>query len=460
MKLWTLSTLYTASLLILSGCGATTPTPPEEAKVDTSLPVIELTQNGVIVDMKTVAFEWSSIKDPRVEGIYVLKESFTPEEGSKFEQYEVIDSRFKTHYLDNSLEPDTKYAYKFKTFSRDANGVESSIVHVNTLPVLASVSWIHSITGMPRSAKIIWRPHPSHRVNSYIIERKTLESEEWEEIDNIAGRLNAEYIDQELEDNFVYIYRIKSVTYDGITSTPSQSVKVVTKPLPGAVANIKTTNNLPKKIKIVWDASAQKDFQRYYVYRSETVDGSYELIAKLFNNSFVDAIEEDGKSYFYRVSVIDKDGLESEHEKNSIHGMSLPKPSAPAIVEAKLLSSGVELIWSKADVRARSFIVERRELQGWFDEKIDTFEGITSQHFNDKNILPSSQYFYTVYSVDKDGVKSEPSIEVKIETPESTTIEEAPVKTAEKETAIKATPKNDTPQEVITPVENLDLNEI
>jgi PBP1b-binding outer membrane lipoprotein LpoB len=86
MKLWTLSTLCTASLLILSGC-ATSPTPPQELKIDPSLPKVSLTQNGVIVDMKTVAFEWSSIKDPRVEGVYVYKQNPNIQE-TAFEEYE------------------------------------------------------------------------------------------------------------------------------------------------------------------------------------------------------------------------------------------------------------------------------------------------------------------------------------------------------------------------------------
>ena len=247
MKLWTLSTLCAASLLILSGCVAS-PKPPEEIKVDASLPKVELTKNGVIADMKTVAFEWSSIKDPRVEGIYVYKENFTSQEGGVFEQYDIIKNRFQTHYLDQNLEPDTKYNYKFRTFSKDAYGIESNVVSVNTLPVLASVSWIHSIAGMPRSAKIIWRPHFNNRVSSYIIERKTLESQKWKKLDTIKGRLNAEYIDEDLDDNHVYIYRVKVVTHDGIVSTPSQAVKVVTKALPEPIVNIKTTNNLPKKI--------------------------------------------------------------------------------------------------------------------------------------------------------------------------------------------------------------------
>ena len=51
-----------------------------------------------------------------------------------------------------------------------------------------------------------------------------------------------------------------------------------------------------------------------------------------------DKIDEDGKSNFYRVSVVDKDGLESKYEKLSIQGMTLPKPETPDVAKANELA--------------------------------------------------------------------------------------------------------------------------
>ena len=68
MKSWTLVILYTASLLIISGC-ATKPTPKQESVIDETLPLVELTQDGTVADMNAVAFEWKAIDDVRVKGI-------------------------------------------------------------------------------------------------------------------------------------------------------------------------------------------------------------------------------------------------------------------------------------------------------------------------------------------------------------------------------------------------------
>jgi fibronectin type 3 domain-containing protein len=451
--------LFTASLLLFSGCVEITPTPKEKAVIDSTLPTVTLTKNGIITDMKTVAFEWKSITDQRVTGIYVYKKSPKNKDIKELEYYDTIDTRYSTHYVDRNVEPDKKYSYAFRVFSKDAQGVNSKVFVVNTLPVLQSVSWIHSIGGLPRIAKIIWRPHVSERVASYIIERKTFEDKAWDQIDELSGRLNAEYIDSGLEDNHVYMYRIRVKTYDGIISTPSQIVKSVTKPLPQSVLSIEATKNLPKIIRLKWTPSTQKDFKNYYLYRAEDVDGSYELIAKLYNPKFTEKINEDGKVYFYRVSVVDKDGLESEHEKNTVMGMTLTKPKAPAVVEAKLLGSKIELKWAKSDPRTTSYIVVKKSKKGWFDEVVKEFKGLKQTSFVDSDIKADTLYTYIIYSVDKNAIVSEPSIEVQIKTPESKEVIEAPkAKTAEKEVAQPVTSSSS--ETKVAPAKELDLNGI
>lgn len=462
MKLLSLSTLCAVSLLILSGCQGVNPLPKKKVVIDSTLPVVSLTKNGIITDMKTAAFEWTSIKDPRVESIYVYKRALDDKSSNKLEYYDSIDNRFKTHYLDAKNEPGKGYRYAFRVIAKESQGKLSQTYDVNTLPVLDSVAWIHSIAGLPRSAKIIWRPHANQRVESYIIERKSFKDEKFEKIATLKGRLNAEYIDEDLDDNAVYLYRIRVETYDGIISKPSAVVKSVTKALPKSVEYIKATKNLPKMIKVNWAASKQKDFNQYYLYRGEDIDSSFELIAKLYNNHFTDKIDKDGKVYFYRVGVVDKDGLESEHEKNTVMGMTLPKPEAPVVTGVKLIDSGVELSWKKTDSRIKSFVIMRKERTNWFKESTKEYKNIFQTSFIDKNINPDSTYTYTVYGVDENGIMSQPSTEVTIKTAESTKVIDGEKSEPLKEVVVQSQNEDtssDT-KEVVSPAADLDLNEL
>jgi len=456
MRLLTVAILATASLLIFSGCGGITPKPKDEVVIDDTLPVIELTHSGVIADMNSIAFEWRSIKDPRVKGIYIYKDVLSGKHADEARGnfYKTIQNRFQTHFLDKEITPDTKYNYIFKTFSANAESKPSKTVSITSLPVLKSVSWIQSITGMPRSAKILWRPHSNKKVESYIIERSTLSDPEWDELDRVDGRLNAEYIDTDLKDSTVYKYRVRVKTFDGIISTPSRVVKVVTKPLPQEVQNIHATTNLPKQIKLTWNRSTAKDFMHYNVYRSKDVNGHYSVIAQLKENSYSDKIQEDGKQYFYRVSVVDKDGLESHYDKYSIQGITLAKPNAPAIVEAKLINGRIEISWKEIDQRTVRYMVNRVYKKSFFDKESHDYKGITSQRMVDKNIVAGGTYYYKVYAVDKYGVQSKPSMEVTVEVPESQRIEVQEDVQPQKEVVV--TPSNE--NGVVVHSQNLDLN--
>jgi fibronectin type 3 domain-containing protein len=413
MKLWKLATFCAASLLILSGCGGVTPKPSDEIKIDKTLPMVKLTDNGTVIDMNAIAFEWEAIEDERVKGIYIYKQTMD----ETLTHYKTIENRFTSHFLDSNIKPDTRYIYSFKTFSAEAESKMSKTKIINSLPVLQSVVWIQSIQNMPRTAKIIWRPHSNQKVKSYIIERRTLEENEWKKIATINGRLNAEFIDVDLKDDFVYKYRVRILTFDDILSTPSQIVQVVTKALPISIKHIVATTELPRKIEINWEKSTTEDFARYYLYRAESSNGSYELIAKLYNNTFTDVVNEDGKEYFYRVSAVEKNGLESIHDKISIQGRTLVKPKTPSLMDAKLINNKIVLNWTNKDSRVKSYTVVKKTKSGWFDAKDEEFVSISGTKFVDPEIGPNVTYFYRVFAVDEFFIKSEGSIEVEIRTP-------------------------------------------
>jgi fibronectin type 3 domain-containing protein len=387
--------------------------------VDETLPIVKLTKMGTIVDMKTIALEWRPIEDTRVRGVYIYKAKLSSDGKGSDGYYQTVNSRYGTHFVDNDVEPESSYSYYFITYSKNAQSLPSKATIVTTLPIMKSVSWIHSIQGMPRSAKILWRPHSNKRVKAYVIQRRTLETDVWNNLKVINGRLNVEYIDYDLKDKFTYKYRIRCLTYDNITSKPSAVVTVITKALPIAVQNITATTNLPKKILIKWDKYKSDDFSHYNLYRSKDIDSGYKIIKKLRDNQYENMIKEDSVRFFYQVSVVDKDGLESMHQENSAQGKSLQKPLAPAVVEAKLVNGTVEIYWNKPDERAVGYIVEKTYKKNLFNSINEEFEGVMSPEFIDKEIYAGATYSYIIYSIDKDGIRSEPSIEINLQTSKS-----------------------------------------
>lgn len=392
--------------VLYSGCSKQ-PTLPPKVVIDKTLPIVKI--NGHISEMKSIAFEWQSVSDPRVKGFYVYRSN--PKESSeKLHRIGAVESRYATHYVDNDLEPNTAYAYRFSSFN--AKGVESvgsATYRASTLPLIASVSFFRSIGNMPRSAKLIWRPHTDTQIKGYRLERKLKSDTQWEKIADIKGRLTAEYIDLGLEDNAVYEYRLFAITYSNIQSVPSETVTVVTKPLPHPIKNIRATQNLPKKILISWDPSTRENLSYYNIYRSHLENSNFDYYVKLTETSFNDRIESDGATYYYKVTAVDSDGLESPLSQHAIKGMSLPKPKTPTSFNGYLHNHAVELQWQKSDPDTQSYTIIKTKKEGWLESSVSEINNITETSFTDHEISPDVSYSYQVCSVNQYGLRSEPT---------------------------------------------------
>jgi fibronectin type 3 domain-containing protein len=403
-----LQTILTVTLvtLLFSGCSKQ-PDTPKKTELDSSLPIVQI--NGYLTDMNSIAFEWKPITHPKVAGVAIYR-SQPQSEDKKLHLIKRVESRYRTHFVDNDITPNTRYQYAFTTFNVDEQESHpSKTINVNSLPLLKSVSFFASIGNMPRSAKLVWRPHTNLKVVSYKIERQTLNDPEWAIIATIDGRLNAEYIDEGLDDNEIYKYRIIAQTYDNLDSLPSDIVKVVTKALPKQITNIQATTNIAKQITITWAPSKEEGLDFYNVYRSSTKDGSYDLHVKSRQTSYNDMIEEDGIGYFYKVTAVDADGLESPLSSTFAYGSTLGKLKTPKNFTAKLVNKSAHLNWQKADSRTRSYTLVKTTREGWLSKSTSKIDGITKTELIDMNIKPDILYQYHIIAVDANGIESKPS---------------------------------------------------
>ena len=394
------------ALILFSGC-TSQPTPQKTVTIDSTLPTPSM--NGFIADITSAAFEWKPIEDTRVNGVYVYRN--TPgAEDQKLQRIATIDSRFSTHYVDNDLVPASQYQYRFSTFTKaETESVGSETMIVATQPMIAPISFFQSVGNMPRSAKLLWRPHPNGKINGYIIERQDATDQKWNTVATITGRLNAEFIDRDLKDGQVYFYRIKATTFDKLATDPSEVTKVVTKPLPPEIKNITSTNNVPRAITLSWEPSPLSDFSHYNIYRASTPNGTFDYHVKLETTSFTDKITEDGKFYFYKITAVDKDGLESPLSSVATQGSTLSKPQTPIAYEGKILNKTVELQWTNNDPRTVSYTVVKTTKTSWISRETIDINNITGTNFRDTDIKPDISYTYEIMSVDKDGIRSLPT---------------------------------------------------
>ena len=409
MKKLIQSILLIVSIILVTGCSLTNPTTPQKPKIDPNLPVVESSTIRFIPDIESIALEWKGSGRADVDGYYIYR-SDIQENGAKLTRVATIDDKYTKHYLDKELKPETSYFYAISI--KGNNDQESQIsqsIETKTLPVLDSVSLLFATSELPRKVRLEWRPHESFAIEKYIIERNSATSSEWKKVATVKNRLNAEYIDKDLDDKTTYTYRIKSVTFNGITSKPSQSVTATTKALPNAISNLMATNDQPRKIVLAWDHSDQSDIVSYNVYFSSSPDGSFSLLKTIpvSANRIEHLINEDGKSYFYKVTTIDKDKLETDIKMlPTVMGMTLSAPVQPTITLALIKDNTVILNWTQGDNRAKYYNIYKTIKTGFFTSETKVIKNVEGVRYEDADIVRGVDYKYEIEAVDQHNLVS------------------------------------------------------
>lgn len=365
----------------------------------------------VIPEVSSVAFEWSILNDPRIDGYYLYRQESNQ---GAFERVAKIESRFGGHFVDTKLKPDTLYLYKIVAYHQATQSLspDSEIAEVRTLS-LAPLEFVQAMSRYPRKVKILWRPHENPRIASYLIERE--ESGRWKEIAKVENRLLAEYLDKGLEDGAEYRYRVIAKTHEGVQSAPSEVVSATTKPKPPVVQGVSASDSLPKKIELRWEKSSQEDTAHYKVYRASWEKWGYTVQSQSEETSYMDAIDSDGKEYFYKVSAVDRDGIESLLQESPTRGSTLGLPATPVMEYARIENNQAVLRWARSDERAVEYVVYKR--QGGFFGKVERFVSVTDVNFYDREVVAGESYRYSVAAVDRHGLESKRSDEVVLQLP-------------------------------------------
>ncbi|MCT7609579.1 fibronectin type III domain-containing protein [Aliarcobacter butzleri] len=406
--------LLIALVLLFSACSDVfdSISSPSTPKINNTVPTVNYSSIKSISDITSIGFEWQRVDDPRVVGYNFYRTDLQSGEKT-LKLIRAIESRYTTHYVDKELEPKTKYAYQISSRLNDGSESVTTDAYVaETLPRIVPVNGAQAISNLPKKIKLLWQPHPDQRIQYYRVEKYNTTLNEWIHLATVNQRLSAEYLDTGLENNTTYQYRIKAFTFEDVESAPTKTLSAKTKPAPKSPTNVKASNNIPKKIFLTWSPSQNQDIIGYDVYRSSYSSFGFSKVTNVNSTTteYTDSVDDDGRTYYYRIIAIDKDNLESADNITATKGMSLPKPIRPTITSAQIQGS-VNLSWQAGDNRAVLYNVVKKIKQNFFQYKTVIFNNISGTSFSDSDIVSGVEYKYSVQAVDEFGLVSENSDE-------------------------------------------------
>ncbi|MEB2820863.1 ferrous iron transporter A [Campylobacter upsaliensis] len=403
MRRFHLSICLASLTLLFSACSVAELTTPKQTQLNESLPKVQSLKS--ISDLSNVAFEWEPLYGENIQGFYLYRSS---EKEPQMKLVATIKDKFQTHYVDTKLESGTKYQYMMKTFNEQGHfSEEGQVIEIATQPRPEPLAFVQAITNLPERIKLIWRPHTDLRVNAYVIERKREEDKNFKKIGEVKNRLSAEFID-EVKANENFLYRVSALTFDGVQSEPSEVLNSTSKALPPEITHLSASNDLNGKIMLSWDSPVYEDFSYFKIYATSSSFLPFTLLAKTDKNSYEDIVQGAGESKQYKITMVDKDGLESPMPKKGVEGKTLGLPASPSIILAQITSEGIVLEWADNDNRAVEYEVKR-----YGGEQNAVFKGIKEKRLRDIKALAGVEYSYEVIAIDELGQRSAPSSKVK-----------------------------------------------
>ena len=374
-------------------------------KSDRALKSVEKVNS--LPDTTAVAFEWELVKD-NIAGYNIYRREISDESNlsGKLERIAVIEDKYSSHYVDMDLKPETRYQYRFTTYTADdRESIGSEFVDTTTIKNILPPVYIVTVPNLPNMTKLIWRPHTDPRVSGYVIERQELANNDWKQVGELDHRYNVEFIDRKLDSNKVYKYRVRAKSFDKTVSEPSEIIDTKTKPLPRAVMDVKTTNNLAKEIKLSWQENDENGIRGYRIYRSSSKDWGYSKLGEIGGITYSDKIKDDGKEFYYKVVAVDNDGLEGSKDNIvPIIGSTLKKPKAPSITKTSITNNKISIEWEPTDQRTLKYKVIRTYGQPFNKQTNDYY--IDENNFIDNDVSSGIEYTYEIFAIDQYGILS------------------------------------------------------
>ncbi len=417
--------LSTSLILFFSGCANTNLRLPaveelpsfslpeftffDDLVVDKRLPRV----NGlkIYTDMDEATIEWKPIYNSNIAGYRIFRKVA---KATRFQLIKIMDDKYSSHFTDLRLSPNTLYTYAVSTYTKDERVSDlSNSIQRKTSPLLKEVEFFKALSGFPNRIKLLWKPHKNEAVKNYEIQRQDVKTKIWKKIATVEGRLSIEYIDKDVESMTYYVYQISAQTYEGISSRLRKTQKASARTLPATITGLQATNNLPRKIELIWNKSQHSELLYYNVYKSSFADSLFKIVGQTKANHFVDLLDEDKKEVYYKVTAVDKYNLESFMQKTSKAGITQKNLQSPIDAKATIEHKMVIVSWKNIDPRTHKNKVIKNYRDGLSIES-ETYFPPKNQIFIDKNVKENTNYSYTIIAIDKDGVESQPTQEIRV----------------------------------------------
>jgi hypothetical protein len=281
---------------------------------------------------------------------------------------------------------------------------------------------LRATSGAYRMIPLKWDPLLRGEIGGYLLERAAARDGPYEQLAAVWGRGAISYIDRgdpehPLADAATRFYRLRAFTPEGhLSVVSSPAVAGTTAPLPDPPGGLRAYSRQPREVPLSWTASDDPLVAGYVIERSPTTDGRYASVARLegrFDTTYVDANLGDLRVFYYRVAAFNAAGATGPLSP-PVRAVTKPEPlppRGPHVVEHAL---GVNVLaWEpnvEPDIASYRLL---RVRSGGAPSVVATLPADV-QKGRDDDVAAGEIVDYRVVAVDRDGLASRPSEDVRV----------------------------------------------
>lgn len=373
-----------------------------------STPVVrDLSARGDMI--REIELSWDHIPSSLIKGYYVYRST---EENNGFIKIKKLDRNTSDkaptikYTDDQGLADKVTYYYRVTAFEdKDKETSPSVSVFVTTKGKPPIVEGLQVASGQVKQATLDWKENAQEEVKGYKIYRSQETYGKYVAIENISGRNKNNFVDEKLDDNGTYCYRITTYNKVDVESEMSDAVCATTKPRPAKPLVFSGESLRVKKVPLRWSVNAEKDIVYYHIYRSVDGGGKYKHIAKQKDGTrYTDEDLEDGSVYYYKIQAEDSDELLSDFS-DVITVTTKPKPKKPEGLTANTVGGAITLSWAaNSEKDIDHYVIYEK---GIFTDTQVSVAKSTSVTISGLARGKKKEYLITAF--DKDGLESEKS---------------------------------------------------
>lgn len=355
----------------------------------TNIKATALSQSSIKVD-------WNAVGD--ADGYYVYR-SLTADG-----PYVLAGTTVTNTFTDTGLNAKTDYYYKVAAFNSTGTGQLSAYAHARTFGwcVPCAPLCVSACALSYDSIQVKWGA--VRGAYGYYIYRSETANGPYEYVGTSS---TTRFIDTGLSASTGYYYKVAAYNGDG-TGALSKYAYAKTHPAACAPKCVSAKALSSNSIQVKW--GSVKGATGYYVYRSLSARGTYELVGTTASTSYVDTGLNSSTKYYYKVAAYNNAGTGelssyayAKTKAGSSQGCGL---AAPKCLSACAKSgSTIQLTWGSVKGASGYYIYRATSPNGEYVQ-VGT---ATGTKFVDNGLSMNTVYYYKVAAFNKNGVGAQSS---------------------------------------------------